>query len=70
VRRAGLTKRARMHTLRHCFATISWSRTDLLTIQHLLGHSSLRTTLRYTHVRQQHLAATQSPLDRLPDPTA
>jgi hypothetical protein len=71
VRRTGRGKRARMHTLRHCFAThLREAGTDLLTIPHLLGHQSLKTTLRYTHVRQQHRAATRSPLDRLPDRTA
>jgi site-specific recombinase XerD len=71
VRQVGLTERALTHTLRHCFAThLLEAGTDLLTIQHLLGHSILKTTLRYTHVRQQHPAATQSPLDRLPDRTA
>ena len=56
--RAGLKPGATPHTLRHTFATeLLEAGIDLLTIQKILGHSSLRTTLLYTHVRRDHLQA-------------
>ena len=69
VKRAGITKRATPHTLRHSYATgLLEAGVDLLTIQCLLGHSSFSTTLVYLHVRRPHLESIQSPLDRLPVP--
>jgi site-specific recombinase XerD len=71
VQAAGLTKRASMHTLRHSYAThLLEAGVDLLTLQKLLGHRSLQTTIRYTHVTGPHLRDTPSPLDllRLPPP--
>jgi len=66
VRGAGLTKKASMHTLRHSYAThLLEAGTDLATLQKLLGHNHLATTLRYTHVQQAHLCRTPSPLDTL-----
>ena len=63
---AGLRRAATMHTLRHCYAThLLEAGTDLPTLQRLLGHSHLSTTLRYLHLRSERLAHIRSPLEML-----
>jgi site-specific recombinase XerD len=66
VHACGITKKASMHTLRHSYAThLLEAGCDLATLQKVLGHNQLSTTLRYTHIGQSHLQRVVSPLDTL-----
>jgi site-specific recombinase XerD len=66
VGRAGITRKGGIHTLRHCFAThLMEAGIDVRTIQLLMGHSSILTTVRYMQVTSKTLQGTQSPLDLL-----
>lgn len=61
---SGLAKRASAHTLRHCFAThLLQAGYDIRTVQELLGHSSVETTMIYTHAVRSIGNQVVSPLD-------
>ena len=71
VEAVGITKHVTSHTFRHCFAThLLWSGTDIRTIQELLGHSDVQTTMIYTHVMNRRDIQVVSPLDRLDEACA
>jgi len=66
IHKAEIRKKISIHSLRHTFAThLLESGTDIRYIQALLGHSSLRTTERYTHIAHSSILNIQSPLDTI-----
>jgi integrase len=71
VRRAGLVKHATCHTFRHSFAThLLEDGYDIRTVQELLGHKDVSTTMIYTHVMTRGVSEVRSPLDGLAAVTA
>ena len=67
--KAGIDKPGGIHTLRHCYATnLLEAGVELHVIQRRLGHSSIRSTMRYLHLAHDKTSATPSPLDLLEFP--
>jgi integron integrase len=63
--KAGIAKPASVHTLRHSFAThLLENGYDIRTVQELLGHKNLQTTMIYTHVTTKNILGVRSPLDK------
>ena len=63
---AGITRKGGIHTLRHSFAThLLESGTNIKLIQMLLGHSSIKTSMKYLHLTQKSLTSVPSPFDSL-----
>ena len=69
LKRAKIAKTASIHSLRHTFAThLLESGTDITYIKELLGHGSIHTTERYTHVARRKTLKITSPLDMIDQP--
>jgi integrase/recombinase XerD len=68
LKKANINKEVGIHGLRHSFATqLVENGTDIIFIQQLLGHSDIKTTLRYTHVSKKSIKNIKSPLDGIND---